>query len=73
VSNSLLFLAAANATTLSIGPFTLLFLALPILLLGELLTRKNRWLLRSNVPPPIIGGSSNPRFFEPREKKFGKF
>jgi glutamate:Na+ symporter, ESS family len=50
------FLAQAHAPAVSIGPFTLLLLALPVLLLGELLTRKNRWLLRSNVPPPIIGG-----------------
>jgi ESS family glutamate:Na+ symporter len=39
-----------------IGPFTLLFLALPVLLGGEQLARRISWLGRSNIPAPIIGG-----------------
>lgn len=39
-----------------IGPFTLLLLAVPVLLLGEWLARRIGWLGRSNIPAPIIGG-----------------
>lgn len=49
-------LAEAASATISIGPFALLVLALPVLLAGEWLTRNVSWLLRSNVPPPITGG-----------------
>jgi ESS family glutamate:Na+ symporter len=42
--------------TLVVGPFALLWLALPVVLLGELLTRWVPALRRSNVPPAIVGG-----------------
>lgn len=41
---------------LVVGPFALLWLALPVVLLGELLTRWVPALRRSNVPPAIVGG-----------------
>lgn len=41
---------------MTIGPFWLLLLALPVLLGGEWLTHRVRWLLRCNVPPAIVGG-----------------
>ncbi len=50
------FFAQASAATVSIGPFFLLFLALPIVLFGEVLTARVGWLRRSNVPAPIVGG-----------------
>lgn len=50
------FLAQSTATGISIGPFALLALALPILLAGEWLTRRIGVLRRSNIPPPIVGG-----------------
>ncbi len=42
--------------TLVVGPFALLWLALPVVLLGELLARTVPALRRSNVPPAIVGG-----------------
>jgi ESS family glutamate:Na+ symporter len=48
--------AAASSSTLFIGPFALLALAIPVLLLGEFIFHRIGWLHRSNVPPPIIGG-----------------
>ncbi len=50
------FFAAANAPALTIGPFTLLLCALPVLLLGEWLNRRIPALARSNIPPGIVGG-----------------
>lgn len=44
------------SSTFSIGPFALLALAIPVLLLGEFIFHRVGWLRRSNVPPPIIGG-----------------
>lgn len=44
------------AASLNIGPFALLFLAIPVLLFGEFLTRRLRWLGRFNIPAPITGG-----------------
>lgn len=41
---------------MTIGPFTLLVLAIPVLLLGEQLNRRLGWLGRSNIPAPIVGG-----------------
>lgn len=56
----MLFLAAAPATSsassIVIGPFALLLLAIPVLLLGEQLGRRIGWLHRSNIPAPISGG-----------------
>lgn len=40
----------------AIGPFTLLGLAIPVILLGEQLSKRVGWLGRSNIPAPIIGG-----------------
>jgi ESS family glutamate:Na+ symporter len=47
---------AAASSTLFIGPFALLALAIPVLLLGEFIFHRVGWLHRANVPPPIIGG-----------------
>ena len=47
---------ALAAPNLILGPFTLLGLAIPVILLGELLARRIGWLGRSNIPAPIIGG-----------------
>lgn len=48
--------AGTASPTLFIGPFALLLLAIPVLLLGEFIFHRVGWLHRSNVPPPIIGG-----------------
>lgn len=48
--------AQTGASPFTIGPFALLVLAIPVLLLGEFVFRRVGWLHRSNVPPPIIGG-----------------
>lgn len=48
--------AGASSSTFFIGPFALLALAIPVLLLGECIFHRIGWLHRSNVPPPIIGG-----------------
>ncbi|WP_438483143.1 sodium/glutamate symporter [Oleiharenicola lentus] len=45
-----------SLATLTVGPFLLLGLAIPVLLFGEWLTRKVGWLRHSNIPAPIIGG-----------------
>lgn len=47
---------AVTSHTWTIGPFALLLLAIPVLLLGEQLARRLGWLGRSNIPAPIIGG-----------------
>lgn len=44
------------AMTLALGPFALLLLAIPVLMLGEFLTRRLTWLARFNIPAPITGG-----------------
>lgn len=56
--SSISFLAVTPADTpyLAIGPFTLLALAIPVILLGELLSKRLGWLGRSNIPAPITGG-----------------
>jgi ESS family glutamate:Na+ symporter len=41
---------------LSVGPFALLGLAIPVVILGEILARRIPALRRSNVPPAILGG-----------------
>ncbi len=41
---------------MTVGPFALLFLAIPVLLGGEYLARRVGWLTRSNIPPPIVAG-----------------
>jgi ESS family glutamate:Na+ symporter len=41
---------------MQIGPFALLLLAVPVLLLGEVMTRRIAWLRASNIPPPIAAG-----------------
>jgi ESS family glutamate:Na+ symporter len=48
--------AAAGSSTVFIGPFALLALAIPVLLMGEFIFHRVGWLHRANVPPPIIGG-----------------
>ena len=48
--------AATASSTLYIGPFVLLALAIPVVLLGEFIFNRIGWLHRANVPPPIIGG-----------------
>jgi len=47
---------ALAAPELTLGPFTLLGLAIPVILLGEVLARRIGWLGRSNIPAPIMGG-----------------
>ncbi|NUQ65471.1 MAG: hypothetical protein HUU20_23635 [Pirellulales bacterium] len=44
-------LSQLTTPAFSVGPFTLLGLAVPVLLAGEVLTRRIGWLRRSNVPP----------------------
>jgi ESS family glutamate:Na+ symporter len=41
---------------MTVGPFTLLLLAVPVILLGESLARRVAFLQRSNIPPAILGG-----------------
>lgn len=41
---------------MTVPPFALLLLAIPVLLLGEQLVARVKWLGRSNIPAPIIGG-----------------
>ncbi len=41
---------------MQIGPFVLLLLAVPVILAGEALTRRIRWLRVSNIPPAITAG-----------------
>jgi glutamate:Na+ symporter, ESS family len=43
-------------TPLTLSPFVLLLLAIPVLLLGELLVKKIPALGRSNIPAPVVGG-----------------
>lgn len=50
------FLAQLGRAGLAIGPFALLLLAVPVLLLGELIAQKVDFVRRSNIPPPIVGG-----------------
>lgn len=52
----MLLLAQTSAAAVTVGPFALLFLAIPVLLGGEFLTRRVGWLTRSNIPPPIVAG-----------------
>lgn len=44
------------AAALEIGPFAVLLLAVPVVLLGEVLTRRLPLLRQFNVPPAIVGG-----------------
>jgi ESS family glutamate:Na+ symporter len=41
---------------MTISPWWLLASAVPVLLLGELLVRRVRWLQRFDVPVPVVGG-----------------
>lgn len=41
---------------LSLSPWCLLLLALPVLLLGESVVRRVPWLSRFNLPVPVVGG-----------------
>ena len=50
------FLATTAAPALTVGPFLLLGLAVPVILLGEALARRIGWVRRSNIPPAILGG-----------------
>jgi ESS family glutamate:Na+ symporter len=50
------FLATAPAPAFTVGPFLLLGLAVPVILLGEWLARRIGWVRRSNIPPAILGG-----------------
>ena len=52
---------AALATDVSypsivIGPWLLLFLALPIILLGEAAGARAAWIRRANIPAAVVGG-----------------
>lgn len=49
-------LAQLGPASLEIGPFLLLFLAIPVLLLGEVIASRVGWVRHSNIPPPILGG-----------------
>ena len=42
--------------TLILNPCWLLFLAVPVLLIGERIQRRVSWLSRFSVPPPVVGG-----------------
>lgn len=42
--------------TLSLNPWWLLILAVPVLILGEVLQRRVKILARFNIPVPVIGG-----------------
>lgn len=41
---------------MTIAPFALLLLAVPVLLVGELVVARAGWLRRSHIPPPVISG-----------------
>jgi glutamate:Na+ symporter, ESS family len=41
---------------MTISPWVPLFLAVPVLMLGEWLVRRVRLLHRFNIPPPVVGG-----------------
>jgi len=41
---------------MTISPWWLLACAVPVLLLGEFLVRRARWLARFDVPVPVVGG-----------------
>ena len=45
-----------STASLSIGPFALLLLSLPVLLAGEWGMKRATWLARFNIPTPIISG-----------------
>lgn len=47
---------SAVSSSVHIGPFALLLLAIPVLLFGEFVFHRVGWLQRCNVPAPIIGG-----------------
>lgn len=49
-------MAQLGPAVVSIGPFALLLLAVPVVLFGELLTARVSWLRRCNIPPAIVGG-----------------
>jgi glutamate:Na+ symporter, ESS family len=40
----------------SISAFSILLLAVPVLLLGEVIVRRLRWLRQVNIPGPVAGG-----------------
>ncbi len=50
------FAAVADGAVLSVGPWALLLLALPIILLGEAITARLGWLRRANIPAAVVGG-----------------
>ena len=50
------FPSVSPILALTVGPFALLGLAIPIVMLGEILARRVPALRRSNVPPAILGG-----------------
>ena len=52
----MLFIGAAPLAPLTIGPFAVLLLAIPVVVAGEWLAKRVGWIERSNVPPAIIGG-----------------
>lgn len=43
-------------TSLTVSAWFAVVLAIPVLLLGEWLVRRVRWLLRFNIPTPVVGG-----------------
>ncbi len=48
--------SAAVDPALTIAPFALLFLAIPVLLFGEQLCKRIKFIGDSNIPAPVIGG-----------------
>ncbi len=49
-------LAQLGPASIEIGPFLLLLLAIPVLLLGEVIAERVNWVRHSNIPAPILGG-----------------
>jgi ESS family glutamate:Na+ symporter len=41
---------------MTIAPLLTFLLAIPVLLMGEQLVRRVRWLERTNIPAPVVGG-----------------
>ncbi len=51
-----LFAAVADGAVLTVGPWALLLLALPVILIGEAFTTRLGWLGRANIPAAVTGG-----------------
>src|SRR5687767_8662614 len=59
----MLILAGIEIDGLTVGPAALLLLAIPVVMLGEMIVRRVDWVQRSNVPPAILGGLLAALFF----------